>query len=162
MMTYLRVKSWKCDDRNTSLVLLVPGVVDQEVLPEVDHLLEVHAAADGGLDQAVEILRGTGVVLQHELEVSEGVEDVLGAQLPGGPAVQHGPLLVQPRCVLLAAPSLGESVHKKHNHDLHSGTNCHIPVSSQHNVKTIFSRRWRRRQKKAVSRLLQQHGRSQV
>ena len=84
-------------------------MVDQEVLPEVDHLLEVHAAAHRGLNQAVEVLGGAAEVLQHELEVAEGVEDVLSAQLPGGPAVHHGALLVQPRCVLLTTSSLGES-----------------------------------------------------
>ena len=64
-----------CD--NNGLVLLVPGVVDKEILSEVDHLLQGILARRHG-HQVVEKLGGAGEVFEHELLVAEGVEDVLG------------------------------------------------------------------------------------
>ena len=51
--------------------------------------------------------------LEHEVEVSEGVEDVLRAQLPRGARVDQRALAVQPRRVMLARTRLGEPTARK-------------------------------------------------
>ena len=64
----------------------VPGVVDEEELPEVDHLLErVHPRRDG--HQVVEELGGGRKILEHELLVAERVENVLRGEQPALPIV---------------------------------------------------------------------------
>ena len=51
--------------------------------------------------------------LEHEVEVAEGVEDVLRAQLPRGARVDQRALTVQPRRVMLARSRLGEPGARK-------------------------------------------------
>ena len=62
-------------ENNHGLVFLVSGVVNQEVLPQVNHLLKgVPPCGDG--HQVVEELGGGGEVFQHELLVTKRVENV--------------------------------------------------------------------------------------
>lgn len=77
-------------DHHDPRVLLVAGVVHEEVLPELHHLLERVPARRHG-HQVVEELRGRGEVLQHELLVAKGVEDMLRGEQPTLPVVhlQH-------------------------------------------------------------------------
>ena len=89
-----------------------------------------HRHSHGTLYQEVEVVCSSWVVLEfssknictrvvkifdleHEVEVSEGVEDVLRAQLPRGARVDQRALAVQPRRVVLARSRLGEPGARK-------------------------------------------------
>ena len=63
-------------ENNHRLVLLVSGVVDQEVLPQVNHLLEGVPPGGNGHEVVEELRRGREV-FKHEFLVSQRVENVL-------------------------------------------------------------------------------------
>ena len=68
-------------ENNHRLVLLVSGVVDQEVLPQVNHLLEGVPPGGNGHEVVEELRRGREV-FKHEFLVSQRVENVLWGEKP--------------------------------------------------------------------------------
>ena len=61
--------------------LVLPGMVDKEEFPEMNHLLNwIHPRADS--HQIVEEFRCRGKVFQHKPLMAQGIQDVFGRQQP--------------------------------------------------------------------------------